>query len=248
MSEARIEGVGALSDLLGDNVVYRSLAPVNTSLPNLASLVGQLGIAPGTCPRKTEIDYARVVAEILKAALANRNGGSVERLSAWHEQGLRAFQIAYEGDNELGGGFDRDDTRITPLGKTVVAELNRLGIVVDVSHCGRRTTLDVAMASSRPVMATRGNPEKLSSHGRNKTDKELKTIAGTGGVVGATNISRYLRSHEAHQPEIRDYVEHVDYLVQLLGIDHVGFSSEGWLDDTLVFRKVSMGTEQIWVV
>ena len=157
-------------------------------------------------------------------------GGSVERLSAWHAQGLRAFQIAYDGENELGGGFDHDDTRLTPFGKQVVAELNRLGIVIDVSQSGRRTTLDVAAAASRPILATRGNAEKLSSHGRNKSDKELKAIARTGGVVGVANISRYLRSSESHQPGIQDYAEHVDHLVELLGIDHVGLSSESWLD------------------
>ncbi len=161
--------------------------------------------------------------------------GSLEPLARWHAAGLRVLQIADEGTNELGGGYDRDDVALTPFGRRVVAELNRLKIAIDVSHCGKRTTLDVAARSSRPVLARHGNAASLAPHERNKSDEELAAVARTGGVVAISILGRYLRRSEGATASLGDFVAQIDHAVQRLGIDHVGLCSDSLLDGEPVY-------------
>jgi len=155
--------------------------------------------------------------------------GSVEPLAAWKGEGLRCLQLTYT-DNELGGGSESDDRPLSSFGKRVVSELNRLRMVVDVSHSGRRTTLDAAEASVHPVTANHANAIRLTSHRRNKTDEELKAIAATGGVVGITGINRFLLGDSKTPATLDDFVNHVDYVVEKIGVDHVGISSDSNID------------------
>jgi membrane dipeptidase len=157
--------------------------------------------------------------------------GSLETLSLYKEGGIRAFQLTY-GDNEIGGGGKSDELPLTPFGKSVVKELNRLHMVVDVSHCGKRTTLDAAETSSAPITANHANAEALAPSGRNKSDEELKAIAQTGGVVGATTICRFLLKDSSKPATIDDLTAHIDYMVEKIGIDHVGVGSDSYLDGT----------------
>lgn len=157
--------------------------------------------------------------------------GSVEPLAQLKEGGIRIFQITYS-DNELGGGSGSDNIPLTPLGRKVVKELNRLRMVVDISHCGKQTTLDVADVSSHPVTANHANVERLCRNKRNKSDEELKAIAATGGVVGVTPINRYLLQDSSRPATIDDFVAHIDYMVEKIGIDHVGVASDGYMDGT----------------
>ena len=160
--------------------------------------------------------------------------GSIEPLSQWKAQGLRVLQLTME-NNELGGGTSGDDLGLTPLGNRVVRELNRLRMIVDVSHSGRRTTLDAAAASSHPITANHVNVEALTPHARNKSDEELKAVAATGGVVAATNINRYFIRDPRRPATIDDFVAHIDALVQRIGIDHVGISSDTYMDGSQRF-------------
>ncbi|MBX3278844.1 MAG: membrane dipeptidase [Acidobacteria bacterium] len=185
-----------------------------------------------------KIERARDIAEALKTGrygllYYTQQGfdlrGSVERLSEWKDEGLRSLQLTYN-DNELGGGAGSDDRGLSALGKRVVAEMNRLRMVVDVSHSGRRTTLDAAAASASPITANHANALALTDHRRNKTDEELKAIAATGGVVGVTNINRFFLRDPRRPGTIDDFVSHVEYVVEKIGIDHVGISSDSHID------------------
>lgn len=157
--------------------------------------------------------------------------GSVEPLSQLKDGGIRVFQITYL-DNELGGGSGSDNIPLSPLGRKVVKELNRLRMVVDISHCGKQTTLDVTDVSSHPVTANHANVWQLCRNSRNKSDEELKAIAATGGVVGVTPINRYLLQDSSRPATIDDFVAHIDYMVEKIGIDHVGVASDGYMDGT----------------
>lgn len=155
--------------------------------------------------------------------------GSVSPLEEWKMQGLRSLQLTYTS-NELGGGSESDEQPLTALGRSVVREMNRLGMVVDVSHSGRRTTLDAAEATVMPITANHANVLRLTSHRRNKTDEELKAIAATGGVVAITGINRFLLRNRFAPATVEDFVRHTEYLVDLIGIDHVGISSDSHVD------------------
>lgn len=160
--------------------------------------------------------------------------GSIEPLAQWKSAGLRVLQLTNE-NNELGGGAAGDDRPLTGFGRRVVRELNRLRMIVDVSHSGRRTTLDAAAASDRPITANHVNAEALTPHARNKSDEELKAIAATGGVVAATNINRYFIRDPRRPATIDDFVSHIEYLVEKIGIDHVGISSDSYMDGSQRF-------------
>lgn len=155
--------------------------------------------------------------------------GSTEPLSEWKEGGIRIFQLTYQ-DNELGGGAGSDELPLTPFGMKVVQELNRLRMVVDVSHCGKRTTLDAAAASSFPITANHANVEAIAPVPRNKSDDELRAIAGTGGVIGITTVNRFLMREHTKPATLDDFVFHIDYLVEKIWIDHVGVGSDCYMD------------------
>lgn len=157
--------------------------------------------------------------------------GSIEPLSHYKEGSVRAFQLTYQ-DNEIGGGGKSDNLPLTAFGKKVVKELNRLHMVIDVSHCGKRTTLDAVETSSAPIMANHANAEVLAPSSRNKSDEELKAIAQTGGVVGVTTINRFLLKDFSKPATIDDLTAHIDYMVEKIGINHVGVGSDSYLDGT----------------
>lgn len=204
-----------------------------TKLDDADQLIEAHRTAAVKVERTDDVGLARASGRVGLIYYGSRNwnlGGSLEPLAGWRAGGLRALQLTREGENEIGGGFDRDEAPLTAFGKRVVAELNRTKTLIDVSHCGRRTTLDAASTSTAPVAALHANPRKLADHDRNKSDEEIAAIAGTGGVVAVSVLGRYLRPSFNAQPSIRDYVAQIDHVVQLAGIDHVAVASDTWID------------------
>lgn len=229
---------GEIKRLAGIDAGCWDVADVE-NLENVDKLVQAYGSAVMRIDRADDIGIARASGRMGLIYYAGRQwklSGSRAPLARWREQGLRVLQIAYDGDNELGGGIERPETRLTPFGKEVVAELNRLKMVIDVSRCGRLTTLDVAAASSQPITANHANAGALTAFRHNKSDEEIKAIAATGGVVAVANNARCLRRATDGSAGMADFVAHVDYIVQLVGVDHVGFSSDSWIDGEPTYR------------
>jgi membrane dipeptidase len=167
--------------------------------------------------------------------------GSVANLGAWHTDGLRVFQLAYgSGTNEtpeerLGGGSDQEGG-LTALGAAVVEGLLRLGIVVDLSHTNEQTTLEAAAVARErcvPVIANHAPAYALrvdDRYTRGKTDDEIVAVADTGGVVGVFTYGPWIERTEGMDADISDAVAHIDYMVSLVGVDHVGVATDGYLD------------------
>lgn len=155
--------------------------------------------------------------------------GIVGRLDRWYEMGLRVFQPTYSERNALGSGSRDDRGRLTPLGKETIRHAVELGICPDVSHCGKRTTLDVTEIAG-PVTANHCNAESIAPVMRNKSDEELKAIAATGGVVCPMPIGVFLKPPGARQAKLSHYLDQLEYMVELLGINHVGIGSDCWMD------------------
>ncbi|TIO53841.1 MAG: hypothetical protein E5Y00_27925, partial [Mesorhizobium sp.] len=105
------------------------------------------------------------------------------------------------------------------FGRQVIDEMNRLGMFVDVSHTGYRTTMDVMEYTDRPVIFSHSNPKALCAHGRNITDEQIKACARTGGIVGVVGLSRFLGEARTDSERLAD---HVEYLIDLAGPRHVG--------------------------
>lgn len=156
-----------------------------------------------------------------------------ELLKQYYDLGIRVLGYTWNYSNDLGEGAsgiygDPEKTPspkgLTKLGKRLVSEMNRLGMVIDVSHMSERSFWDVINLSKDPVIASHSGVYRLKEHPRNLRDDQLKALAKNGGVVGIVLYPEFLADHK--EVYIKDYVDHIDYVVNLIGIDHVGIGSD----------------------
>ena len=155
--------------------------------------------------------------------------GNLDLIRVHHMMGFRVIQLAYDVQNYLGAGcIERVDHGLTDRGKQAVKELNRLGILIDISHCGNNTTIDAAKASKDPIAVTHGTPGALVNIPRGQSDKVIKAVAERGGVFGQVVLAPYCERNDRMgvRPTLSDWVDLIDYLVDLAGIDHIGIGSD----------------------
>ena len=146
-------------------------------------------------------------------------GERLEVIADLYALGVRQMVFAYNNNNAAGGGCFDADIGLTDYGKKLVKEFNDVGMVVDCSHVGYKTSLDIIDCSSAAVVFSHSNPKKLVNHPRNITDEQMVACANRGGVVGINGIGIFLGDNDI---TTRRMVEHVDYAVQKIGINHVG--------------------------
>jgi membrane dipeptidase len=151
----------------------------------------------------------------------------VHMVTALYRMGVRIIQLTYSIQNAFGYGcLEKEDRGITHLGIQVVRECNRLGIVLDLTHLGFRTAMDVAEESQSPVIISHSNPMSVCSNPRCVKDELIKAVAKTGGVMGVTPYSPLAETVPDKWPTLDDVVAHIKYVVDLVGIDHVGFGTD----------------------
>ena len=149
----------------------------------------------------------------------------IEYLELFKALGVGIMQIAYNTQNLVGTGcYESRDAGLSDFGHEVIAEMNRLGILCDLSHVGAKTSEDVIKASKQPVAYTHCLPAALKAHPRNKSDEQLRFIAGRGGFVGVTMFPPFLR--RGTDSTVEDYVEAIEYVIGLCGEDQVGFGTD----------------------
>jgi len=137
--------------------------------------------------------------------------------------GARIVQLTYQGKNSFGSGCAAEfDPGLTEAGERLVEKLNELGILIDLSHCGYRTTMDAISTSRKPCAFTHANVTALCHHPRNKTDEQIKALAEKGGVMGIASYSAFSDIKKNHAPTIVEYLDIIDYVASLVGVDHVG--------------------------
>ena len=140
--------------------------------------------------------------------------------------GQRASQLTYNYANRLGAGFlEQNDGGLTVFGGEVVRRMNEVGMAVDLSHCGDRTTLDGIAAAAKPVIFSHASCRALvPGHLRNKTDEMIRGLARTGGVMGIPFLRMMIRDRE---PVTMEHVlDHFDHVAKLVGVEHVGVGSD----------------------
>ncbi len=149
----------------------------------------------------------------------------LNRLAMFYALGVRVIQLTYNERNLLGNGcYERSDDGLSNFGVDAVREINRLGILIDLSHVGDRTTLEAADLSEHPVACTHANARSFFGHVRNKTDDALKLIAGKGGVIGANAFPPFMPN--GFRSTLEDFIDAIDDLVERVGIDHVGIGTD----------------------
>jgi membrane dipeptidase len=141
-------------------------------------------------------------------------------IEPFYELGIRQTLIAFNKQNSAGGGCaDTDDRGLTPYGRRLVLEMQRVGMLIDLSHTGYRTSLDAIAVASKPVLFSHSNAYALCPSFRNLKDDQIRACAQTGGVVGVSGSSEYLGDLACSNETL---FRHIDYMVDVGGIDHVG--------------------------
>jgi len=151
---------------------------------------------------------------------------SPDDVNLFYGLGQRVSQLTYNSRNMIGNGAtERVDGGISDFGVAIVERMNEVGMAVDVSHSGDRTTLDACEISSRPVLFTHSNSRVLSGgHPRTKTDEAIRAMAATGGVMGITGVRMFVKDREP--TTIEDYIDHFDHVRDLVGVEHLGVGSD----------------------
>lgn len=152
-------------------------------------------------------------------------GNDLSLLRTYKRLGMRIIQLSYSWQNLLGEGCgERTDSGLSTFGIEVVKEMNRLGLVIDLSHCAYQVTMDAIEYSEAPVLFTHSNPRALVDHARNKTDNQIKALAKNGGVMGIVTYAPFVAKNS--RPTWTEYLDLMDYVVKLVGPDHVGIGTD----------------------
>ena len=183
--------------------------------------------------------------------------GDPKVLRDWYRAGIRVLQLQYgpkekhDASERLGyGTSEGDELGLTELGKSVVKEMNKLGMIIDVAHSNRQTTLDAAALSTSPIIASHANAEALTPITRNKSDEELIAIADSGGVICVTTIRWMLDTDGDGKAGLDDFISHIEYIVTLVGIDHISVATDadmcGWVTASTHYACEELASYERW--
>lgn len=153
--------------------------------------------------------------------------GDSDNVEALHALGMRSFQLTYNYRNLIGDGcLERTNAGLSDFGVKVVEQMNRVGVMIDLSHCGRQTTLDGISFSARPVAMTHTMCAAIREHPRAKTDEALKACADKGGVTGICALGYFIGPDPGGETTIEHYADHIEHAVSVAGYEHVALSTD----------------------
>ncbi|MFT5138450.1 MAG: membrane dipeptidase [Lysobacterales bacterium] len=214
-------------DYFSINVCY-DVVDWTRCLENIAALRRRIPMEAPWCRLVSSvagIDEAR--AEGRAAATFDIEGmdalnGRLDLVQTYYELGVRHMLFAYNRNNLAGGGCHDEDIGLTDFGRSVIDEMNRVGMVIDCSHTSYKTTMEAMQRSSAPVVFSHSNSLNLADHGRNIRDEQIKACAEGGGVIGINGLNLFLGDGEKSKPET--VARHAAYMADLVGAEHVGIS------------------------
>ena len=222
----------------------------------------ELEANPDTIALATNYDeiIAAVKAKKIAAVITVEGGepleGDIGALRMAYRLGVRSLTLTHFPRNELGDGSGGDSgSHLSVFGREVVEEMNRLGMLVDISHLNETGFWDVMELSKDPVLATHSNCKALCGHHRNLTDDQIKALAENGGVINLSFCAGFIKDgvgfgdpETINKVSIEDWLDHLDHAVGLVGTDHVGLGSDldggcGFpgLDDVTKFPDLTRG-------
>jgi membrane dipeptidase len=219
----------------GIDVIKYSVGGINDDFATTVAAIAQvqrlIEAYPGHFTQvRVAGDFARAKAEgkvgiILSFESAEMLQGRLESLELFRDLGVRVMQLSYNRKSPFAAGvMEPEGGGLTPLGRQAVAEMNRLGIAIDLSHANPATTADVLDLSTKAALMTHAGCAAIHPHPRNKTDEQLRALAERGGVVGIFDLP-YLTA-SPRQPTVEDYLLHLEHALKVAGEDHVGIGSD----------------------
>ncbi len=181
--------------------------------------------------RASDLDRAKAQGKVgvIMGVQNSEHFRKAEDVKQFYQLGQRCSQLTYNTQNLIGsGGTERVDGGISDFGAGIIKAMNEVGMLIDVSHCGDRTTLDAIELSPKPIAITHSNCRALNAHPRLKTDEAIVKLAAKGGVMGITGVRNFVRGQEP--TTIEHIVDHIDHVVKLVGVEHVGIGSDSDLN------------------
>ncbi len=152
---------------------------------------------------------------------ANAVGDQLSLIQLYYDLGVRWMLMAYNTSNRAGGGCQDEDGGLTNFGRAMVAEMERVGMLLCLSHTGHRTVREVLAMATQPLIFSHSNCAALHPHPRNIPDELIRACAATGGVVGINGVGIFLGKNDISSDT---YARHVDHVVQLVGPAHVSIA------------------------
>jgi membrane dipeptidase len=151
--------------------------------------------------------------------------GNLAALRMMYRLGVRMFGLTHNNRNQIGDGIGeaRSKGGLTEFGVQLVEELNRLGVVVDVSHLSDYGFWDVMEVSQAPLIASHSNSRTVCDNLRNLTDDQIKALSESGGVIG---INFWPPSLNEHEPNLENALDHIDHIADTAGVDYIGIGSD----------------------
>ena len=178
----------------------------------------------------TPADLYRLKSERKKAIMLGIENGyaignDISNIERFRNRGVVYMTLCHNGNNQLCGSarFNDEGLGVNAFGEQVIKEMNRVGMMVDISHAGEQTFYDALNISSKPIVASHSSARALCNHPRNLTDDQLKALADKGGVAQVTLYSGFLK--EQGMATIQDAIDHLNHMVNVMGIEHVGIGT-----------------------
>lgn len=238
VEDVRISGLTGICITVGGVGSEPSDAAFVKAVSDVAYWESQIDQHPEVFARVRVVDDIDAARRVGKTGLvyAFQDGVAFEtdpsRLDVFHQLGVRVIQPTYNRRNLLGDGcMEPADAGLSVAGVEAVKRMNSLGILVDLSHCGRRTAADAIAASSKPVAFTHTGCMALAEHPRHRTDAELRAVAEKGGVAGIYFMP-YLSG--GRQPTAADVIRHLEHMIDVAGEDHVSIGTDGGVSAEVV--------------
>ena len=179
----------------------------------------------------TPADLYRLKSEGKKAIMLGIENGyaignDISNIECFRNRGVVYMTLCHNGNNQLCGSarFNDEGLGVNAFGEQVIKEMNRVGMMVDISHAGEQTFYDALNISSKPIVASHSSARALCNHPRNLTDDQLKALADKGGVAQVTLYSGFLK--EEGIATIQDAIDHLNHMVNIMGIEHVGIGTD----------------------
>ena len=146
--------------------------------------------------------------------------GNLDTVETFYKLGIRQALMAYNYKNRVGDGcHERTDSGLSRFGIKLIEEMNRVGMIVDCSHTGYRTSMEAMEVSTRPVIFSHSNPRSLWEHDRNIGDEQAKACARSGGLIGVVGLGIFMGEDDASTGKL---LQQIDYYADLVGTEHIG--------------------------
>ena len=205
---------------------------MTAALPRVREFLDVIATEPTFCLADTSqsIRDAKVdgkIAHILLAQDSGIIGRDLKNLLLWKQLGLRVMQLTYNEQNLAGSGcLESKDGGLTQYGRVLIRQMEQVGITLDLTHVGEKSFMAAATVATKPLLASHSNPKSVVNNPRNISDNQMKAVANSGGVICITTWAPLIWNGTPGMPTLDDYLRCLDYAINLVGIDHVGISTD----------------------